>query len=620
VSDNKSKFLFGVLITSILTITILVVSCNVGPGKSSTDPGDSRINILLLMNRDYGANNFLSSDIFEQYGWELTYSGVLKEIPACPPYYYRYQLPTIVPDIMISDIKNISKYSALAIMPSTSFFSPIPFDEFIDDPQTLNLISSAVKGDIPVLSMCAGARVLAAADVIRGKEVVGNPKFQDEYEAAGATFVGKDHPPVTSGSVITAARGMYYSMVNGQAIATAIENRQPKGPHSNYPEVQFIFTDKADFPDDSLLWAQTFGGHAADGGYGLCRTENGGFLIVGYTFSHGMGDADLLVVKTDSHGKKIWSKVFGGAGTEYGYDCLAVDGGYLVTGYTTSFGNGSKDVYLIKIDRKGEEIWSRTFGGAALDVGRALCRADGEDFVICGFTHSSGAGEEDVLLIKTDSDGNEIWSRTYGGERSETGNSVFAEPDGGYIIGASTGTTEGGNSDYYFIKTDRDGRELWSKKYATNGSFGHGFDWCSSMSPLPGGGYLLCGYSDCEDIMNAHLIRTDADGNEVWSKNFGTSKFYDYGNSICITRDGGILVGGTAKKVDSLNIYDNDFYIVKLDAEGNILRETTIGGNLNEWGSRIYETEDGDIILVGQTRSKNSDSFDACILKIADPG
>lgn len=574
------------------------------------------MNILLLVSRNYGANYFLYRDIFEQYGWKVTHGGVLKEIPACPPYYYRYQLPVIVPDIMTNEIKNPGEYDCVAIMPSTSFFSPVPFDEFVNDPPTLQLISTAVKQNIPVISSCAGARVLAAANVIRGKTIIGNQEFKDEYESAGASVVDKDRPPIIDGSIITSARGMYYSMVNCMAMATAIEERQAKGKHPNYPEKEFIFSDAVDFAPDTIVWARTFGGFAADGGQAVCRTENGGFLIVGYTFSHGSGDADILAVKTDAEGKKVWAKTFGGAGTEYGYGCAAVDDGYIITGYTTSYGAGSKDVYLVKIDSRGNEIWSKTFGGASWDVGKAVSRAVDGGYVICGFTHSLGSGEEDIYLIRTDTAGNEVWSKTYGEERSETGNSVYAMADGGYIIGATTGTTEGGNSDFYLIKTDAEGNEVWSRKYATNGSYGHGFDWCNSMCPTKDGGFIMAGYSDCEDIMNVQVIKADSMGNEIWSKSFGNGKFYDYGNSICASSDGGYLIGGTAKAVDSATIYNNDFYIVKLDSDGNILRQHVIGGAGSEWGSQIYETASGGIILVGQTSDRDSESFDVCMIKL----
>ena len=614
---GKSVFISLALFPFVLLmIIIIIISCGIGSGSAKMDQRNSGVDLLLLISRDYGANYFLNRDVFEQYGWNITQSGVIKEIPGCPPYYYHYQLPTIKPDILNGQIKNVGDFECLAIMPASAFFSPVPFDEFINDSGTLELISSAVKNDVPISSMCAGVRVLAAADVIRGIEVVGNPKFQDEYEAAGATFVGKDHPPVISGGIITASRDMYYSMLNCQAIATAIENRQATGEHQDYPQRDFIFSDAVEFTDDTIMWARTYGGEASDGGRAMCETEDGGFLITGYTFSHGNGDADILVVKTDAAGIKVWSKTFGGAGTEYGHDCLTLDDGYLIAGYTTSFGAGSKDVYLIKTDRQGEVIWSRTYGGAGWDVGNMVIKADDGGFVICGFTHSDGAGEEDVFIIKTDDDGNEIWSKTYGGERFEIGNSIYNVDGGGYIIGATSGSTEGGNTDFYLIRIDSDGNELWSKKFASSGSYGHGFDWCSSMCPSEEGGYVMAGYSDCDDIMDPHIIKTDSEGNEVWSKTFGNSKFYDYGNSLCMTADDGILIGGTAKSVDSISTYNNDFYIVKLDADGNLAGQKVIGGDGSEWGSQVYETDTGDIILVGQTNDKKINSFDICLLKI----
>ncbi|RKX30997.1 MAG: hypothetical protein DRP46_04320 [Candidatus Zixiibacteriota bacterium] len=126
----------------------------------------------------------------------------------------------------------------------------------------------------------------------------------------------------------------------------------------------------------------------------------------------------------------------------------------------------------------------------------------------------------------------------------------------------------------------------------------------------------MAGYSDCDDIMDPHIIKTDSEGNEVWSKTFGNSKFYDYGNSLCMTADDGILIGGTAKSVDSISTYNNDFYIAKLDADGNLAGQKVIGGDGSEWGSQVYETDTGDIILVGQTNDKKINSFDICLLKI----
>ncbi|MEW5922852.1 MAG: DJ-1/PfpI family protein [Candidatus Zixiibacteriota bacterium] len=604
------------LLSIAATFIILIVGC-ADNNISANQSNDSKIDILLLVSRNYGANYFLYRDLYDQYGWNVTHAGVLKEIPACPPYYYRYKVPVMVPDIMTSEIKDVAKYEGIAIMPSTGVFSPVPFDEFINDRPTLQLITTAVQKNIPVISSCAGSRVLAAADVIKGKTIIGNPEFKAECEAAGATVVDKDHPPLFEGSIITTARGMYYSVANCMALATAIEERQPKGKHPEYPDKEFIFSDVVNFAKDTIVWGQTFGGFAADGAQAFCETENGGFLIVGYTFSHGTGDADILVVKTDAEGKKVWTKTYGGAGTEYGYGCLPVEDGYIITGYTTSYGSGSKDVYLIKADTKGNEVWSKTFGGASWDVGAAVAKTDDGGLIVCGFTQSSGNGEEDVYLIRTDAKGNEIWSKTFGEERSEMGNSVYASGDGGFIIGATTGTTKGGNSDFYLIKTDADGNAQWSKKYATNGSYGHGFDWCSSMCPTKDGGYIMAGYSDCEDIMNAHAIRVDSQGNEIWSKSFGNSKFYDYAYSVRNSRDGGYIVGGTTKSVDSTKIYNNDFYLVKLDAVGNIARQQVIGGAGLEWGAQVRETENGDIIIVGQTNDRNSESFDVCMIKVS---
>jgi len=583
------------------------------------DSSDKGVNALLLMSRDYGVNYFLNRDVFEQYGWNITHTGVLDTIPACAYYYYRLGVPSIIPDMKTSEITDLTNYDCFMIMPSTSAFSPIPFDEFLHSPPVLSLVNKAVKENLAVYSVCSGARVLAAADVLSGVEVVGNPQFQAEYEAAGATFLGKDHPAAIDGNIITCGRDLYYNIPNCQAIATVVENRQGRGDHKKSNNDKFIFAADANLADSGLIWSKTIGGPGADGGKSIRQTPDGGFIIVGYTFSHGTGDADILAVKTDSKGKQLWSKTYGGAGTEYGYDCIIVDDGYIITGYTTSYGAGSKDVYLVKINKDGKLVWSNTYGGASWDVGMSAAQAGDGGYIICGFTNSSGAGEEDLYLIKTDANGKQIWTKTYGGERFEMGNSVYQTGDGGFIVGATSGTTEGGNCDFYLMKTDAKGNEIWSQFYASAGPAGHGFDWCSSMTQSADGGYILVGYSDCTDNMNAHVTKTDADGQELWTVTFGKSEFYDYGNYACATPDGGAVILGTAKQIgEGIDFIDNDIYLVKLSGNGDILWEKTFGNAGSDWGNSMCLTKNGDYVILGQTDANDHGSYDALLMRITE--
>jgi hypothetical protein len=600
---------------------ILVVSV-LPAASSSSERADQKANrneskgitALLFMARNYGLNYFLNKDIFEQYGWTLIHTGALESIPACPPVADQVGIKPIIPDVMVPDISDVKDYDAVVIMPAAGSFNPVPnpFVDILENPKAMSLISFAVDEGIALSAACSGVRVLAEADVIQKRKVVGSPRFQDEYESAGAIFLGKDHPPSIDGTIITGARGLYYGFANCQAIATVIENNQPKGFHKdNLKRIQ-IRKKKLEWTDQTVIWGQTYGGKGADGARALCETPDRGFLLTGYTFSHGTGDADVLVVKVDNKGNLSWAKSYGGAGTEYGYGCKAVEDGYIVVGYTTSFGSGSKDIFLLKLDSAGKEVWSRTFGGTSWDVGMAVDGNSKDGYFVCGFTHSYGSGEEDVYVIRTDPDGKEVWSKTFGGDRYEYGNSVHLFGDGGCLVGATTGTFGKGNADFFLIRLDKDGNEVWNKSYGNKGRRGYGFDWGHSMSLAGDGGSVFVGHTDSQDIMDAHVVKFDDKGKEKWTRSFGNKPFYDYGHSVCEMKDGSYVVCGVTKSIDG----NNDISLTRLDPNGKVLWERSYGSHGSDWGSSILSTEDGQCILTGHTDSSGEGHSDIVLIKV----
>ena len=582
--------------------------------------GKKDIRALFLVSKNYGLNYFLMRDVMDQFGWRVIHTGVLDSIAACPPVSEQLGVQPIIPDIPLSAVENLDGYDCLVIPPGAGNYNPVPdsYSDFLGSPEALSLVKKAAGAGIPVFTLCSGSRVLAAADVISGKKMVGAPRFVEEYKAAGAVYVGNernDHPPVIDGSIITGTRGQYYNVANCQAIATLVEDRQ-KARERGASQKNFLNVQAPSFMSAEGIWAHTYGGEEAEGGRDVCCCPDGGFLIAGYTFSHGTGDADLLVVKTDEKGEMEWSNTFGGSGTEYGNACLCLPDGYLVAGYTSSFGSGGKDVYVIKLDGKGREIWSRTFGGPSWDVGTAICESGEGNFYVCGYTHSFGKGEEDVYLIKFDKDGNKHWSRTFGGDRLDMANSISLTEDNGLLIGATSGSFSN-NTDFYLIRLSDKGEELWSKTYAAEGQRGHAFDWCNKMIGTRDGGAILTGYADNQDVMDVHLIKTDAEGNQMWAKSFGNKPFYDFGNDILEMADGGYLVAGTTKSIlKDRKVYNNDVYLVTLDSSGNVLGEKSLGGAESDWAASAAITENGDVVVAGHTNSAGSGFFDLLVFRI----
>jgi putative intracellular protease/amidase len=613
----KSKFTSGRIVLAIFVLMLLTF-CSTRT-ESTAKNGVSCVNVLLIFANNYGLNSFLNRDTFEEYGWDMTYTGVTDSVSACPPVEKYYGVPPVIPDIKVSEITDVTKYDAIALMSGAGDYNPVPnpYGDIIASPEALKLVSNAVNNAVPLWTLCSGVRVFAAADVIRGKTIIAPPKFKEEMLSAGAAEVlPKDHYPVTDGSIITCARDLYYNFVNVQALINAVENRRDKKGTKKHSNKKFIFSSPAGYTENNIDWEYTYGGSGNEGARAVFEASDGSLMLTGYSFSEGSGDADILIIKTDADGNEIWSKTYGGAGTEYGNKLIEVSDGYLVTGYTTSFGAGSKDVYLLKIDKNGKVLWSKTFGGSSWDIGTGLCKTD-NGYIICGYTYSFGAGEEDFYMIKTDKSGNKIWEKTYGGNRYELAHSVFRTTDGGFLIGGNTGTFGKGNSDVYLVKTDGEGKEIWAKSFGLEGKAGYGFDTSKKMILTGDGGCIIAGYTDNNDIMDAYVLKIDAQGNEEWHTSFGNKPFYDFGCSIVAAPDGGYIMAGVTKSIVKNRIaYDNNIYAVKLGKDGYKDWEKTIGGSETDWANDLIITSDGNVVITGHTCSFGKGKLDVFLLKI----
>ena len=200
-------------------------------------------------------------------------------------------------------------------------------------------------------------------------------------------------------------------------------------------------------------WDKTFGGQEADAGYSGHQTSDGGYIITGYTGSYGAGDHDVWLIKTDRHGEMQWHQTFGGSGSDYG-SCVqqTSDGGYIITGYTGSFGAGNWDVWLIKTNANGDVQWDQTFGGSNDDAGYWVDQTTTGGYIIVGSTSSFGAGNWDVWLIKTNANGDVQWDQTFGWRNLDIGWTVQQTTDKGYIIMGETESYGPGERNVWLVK------------------------------------------------------------------------------------------------------------------------------------------------------------------------
>jgi hypothetical protein len=363
----------------------------------------------------------------------------------------------------------------------------------------------------------------------------------------------------------------------------------------------------AQAPNDWWEWFKTFGGSGNDEGWSVQQTSDGGFILLGRKESFGAGGFDVWLIKTDANGNEQWEKTFGGRYSEWSSSVRQTsDGGFIIVGDTWSFGAG--DVWLIKTDANGNEQWEKTFGGRYPDRGRSVRQTSDGGFIIVGETTSFGAGWADVWLIKTDADGNKLWDRTFGGGGSDWGSSVQQTSDGGFILVGYTTSFGAGGPDVWLIKTDADGNKLWDRTFGGGGS-----DWGSSVQQTSDGGFILVGYTASFGAggFDVWLIKTDADGNKLWDRTFGGGGS-DWGSSVQQTSDGGfILVGWTW----SFGAGGPDVWLIKTDADGNKLWDRTFGGSMVDRGFSVQQTSDGGFILVGYTASFGAGDYDVLLIK-----
>jgi hypothetical protein len=361
-------------------------------------------------------------------------------------------------------------------------------------------------------------------------------------------------------------------------------------------------------------WDKTFGGSSDDAGYSVQQTSDGGYIIAGWTDSYGAGGYDVYLIKTDSEGTKQWNQTSGGTGDDVGESVQQTsDGGYIIAGTTNSYGAGGYDVYLIKTDSGGTKQWDKTFGSASDDAGYSVQQTSDGGYIIAGWTNSCGACGSDAYLIKTDSGGSKQWDKTFGGTSNDTGYSVQQTSDGGYIIAGWTNSYGAGGSDVYLIKTDSEGTKQWDKTFG-----GSGFDYGYSVQQISDGGYIIAGVTNSYGAgsYDVYLIKTDSEGSKQWDKTFGGTSD-DVGYSVRQTSDGGYIIAGWT---NSYGAGGSDVYLIKTDSGGTKQWDKTFGGSGNDVGESVQQTSDGGYIIAGWTNSYGAGGYDVWLIKTDSGG
>jgi len=362
-------------------------------------------------------------------------------------------------------------------------------------------------------------------------------------------------------------------------------------------------------PMSATFFAKTYGGTDWDLASSVQQTSDGGYIVAGWTYSFGVDSSDIFLIKTDANGNVIWAKTYGRTGDDRASSVQQTsDGGYIVAGWTASFGAGYDDIFLIKTDANGNIIWAKTYGGAGTDRASSVQQTSDGGYIVAGWTASFGAGYSDVFLVKTDANGNIIWAKTYGGTDYDYAYSVQQTSDGGYIVAGFTTSFGAGSSDIFLIKTDASGNLQWAKTYG-----GTSWDAAYSVRQTSDGGYIVAGGTSSfgAGLSDIFLIKTDANGDIQWAKTYrGIS--YDGAHSVQQTSDGRYIVAGYTF---SFGAGLSDIFLIKTDANGNIIWAKTYGGTYNDEALSVQQTSDGGYIVAGYTHSFGAGSRDIFLIK-----
>lgn len=386
-----------------------------------------------------------------------------------------------------------------------------------------------------------------------------------------------------------------------------------------------------------------FGGSDEDAARAVVALADGNYLIAGEAKSadgdvaghRGFGDAWL--VKISPGGTKIWAKTFGGTSGDVAESMVATaDGGVVFAGTTSSSngdisGNhGNYDAWVAKLDGDGNLLWSKCFGGTGSEQGKKIIATLDGGLLLVGAAESSNGdaagnhGGNDVLVVRLDAAGNKLWSRCYGGTYHDYGGAALALPDGGFVILGSTLSNDGDVTGYHgtanttfdalLLRIDASGNRIWGKAFG-----GSGQDIGNELTRTNDGGLAFCGttFSNDGDISNTHgngdawLVKLDATGNRAWSRVYGGSR-QDGAFHLLQKSDGSFIVANAASSNDG-DVAGNhqaglaDAWITGHDASGNRLWGQTFGGTSFDGCRGLLAASDGTLILAGETSSNNGD-------------
>ena len=350
--------------------------------------------------------------------------------------------------------------------------------------------------------------------------------------------------------------------------------------------IAFLTVSSSSSQPPEIEWSQIYGGDSSDVAYSVLHTIEGGYIFAGHSNSYGNGN-DYYLVKTDSLGYIDWCHLYGGANNDEAYSLKQTsDGGYILVGNTLSFGDG---IYLVKTDNHGDTLWTRTYVGTYIISARSGQQTSDGGYIVAGYIRPSSGALREMYLMKTDSIGDTLWTRAYGGTDHRGAYDIQQTTDDGYIIVGCNPFYGGVERNIYLVRIDSLGDTLWTRTYGGNGE-----QYALSVQQTNDGGYIIAGTIEYL-VADIYVIKTDSLGDTLWTRNYGGTNG-ETASAIRQTPDEGYIIAGGTTSFGEVN---GDLYLVKIDALGDTIWTLVYGGPDYDVVTSMDLTNDGGYIIAG---------------------
>ncbi len=362
--------------------------------------------------------------------------------------------------------------------------------------------------------------------------------------------------------------------------------------------------------DGNLLWSRTWGQSDYDYSYGIAIDSTGNAYITGKTHTFSGYYSDVFILKYSSMGNLLWKRIWGGSDDEWAPNiALDASGNVYISGSTESYGTGSPNAFILKLDSSGKILWYKTWGGSERDLGIGIVLDDLGNAFIMGQTLSYGAGSDDIFLLKYNSAGNLLWNNTWGGVSHEYTYGIALDASGNTCITGVTWSFGAGHSSVFVLKYDSSGNLLWDITWGgSSGETGREIAVDNSGNQYITGetSSYGAGYSD------AFLLKYDSFGNLLWDKTWGGSD-NDYGRGIALDASGNTYITGVTR---SYGAGSSDVFFLKYNSSGNMLWTKTWGGSADDSVRGIALDSSGNTFITGNTGNSGEESdVDVFLLK-----